>query len=372
MKKLLAAVAAMILSFSGSVSFAADDITVKYNGDTLCFNQSPVIINDKTLVQLRPIAEAMSLEIAFADGCVVLSDKKTTVVFEQDSNKIKVNDEVSMMDVPMILKNDYTFVPVRNLVEPFGNKIDYNGETKTVTILSEETSDVTEAVEKKNSEITTSVTTNNKKYPLPNEKEKADDIFETQDEAVKREIPIYADTCGHTYFCQSQPELALEAGGRGYCWVCSYAMLFSNATKKVITPIDIAQYNIDKGYNGNYMAGHEAIAESFGLKLVPALSEESRYYADFNTKNKGETTLLITSDEDAKAAICEAIDNFPYGVIVRYEGYPHSMLAVSYDDENIYFDDPGIKDGMHVTFENTCLKNYKLSDISFIQAVEVK
>ena len=45
------------------------------------------------------------------------------------------------------------------------------------------------------------------------------------------------------------------------------------------------------------------------------------------------------------------------------------MVAVEYDDEQIYFNDPGLSSGEHVTFENTCLKNYSLKDISSIQAI---
>ena len=48
------------------------------------------------------------------------------------------------------------------------------------------------------------------------------------------------------------------------------------------------------------------------------------------------------------------------------------MAAVGADDTAIYFNDPGLKNGEHVTFENTCLKNFKLSDISYIQAIEAK
>ncbi len=326
MKKVFALALAAIISLS-TVAEANTEISVVYNGNEVAFSESPVIVNDKTLVQLRPIAEAMDLQISFENGQVFLSDNENVVVFTQNSKTVKINDEEYFMDVPMVIKNDYTFVPVRDLAEPFGSVVTYDGVTKTVTI----------------------------------------------ERAVKQEIATGCGSYNSVYFYQSQPDLGFENNGRGYCWVCSYAMLFSNATKEVITPLDIAQYNIDAGYNGNYMAGHSALADDFGLKLVPALSEDSIYYGGFNTKNKGETTLNnIATDDDAKAAICEALDNFPCGVIVRYEGYPHSMMAVSYDDSNIYFNDPGLKDGEHITFENTCLKKFNLSNISYIQAVEVK
>lgn len=334
MRKITAIAAAALLSLGSTAGATAEmDITVKYNGDVLCFNAEPVILNDKTLVQLRPIAEAMNLDIKYSQnaGSVILSDGDTTVVFTQNSDTVAVNDKKKKMDVPLVTREDYTFVPVRDLVEPFGNSIEYDVESKTVTIVHAEKA-----------------------------------------EKAPKEISTGSGEYSATFYYQSQPDLELDANGRGYCWVCSYAMLLTDVTGEKITPVDVAEINIKKGYSGSFMSGHETLAAEFGAKLVPALTETSAYYAGFNTKNKGETTLKIETDEDAYAALCEALTLHPNGVMVRYDGYPHTMAAVAFDDENIYFNDPGLKTGEHVTFENTCLKNYKLSDISYIQAMEVK
>lgn len=349
MKKIIAAFAAALLLMQTPAALAESDITVKYGGEQLSFNEKPIIINGKTLVQLRPIAEALELGIEFAmeSGTVYLSNADAVVAFTQNSKVKSVNDADILMDVPMIIHNDYTFVPVRDLVEPFGYAVSYNGDTRTVSITVPGTDE---------------------------DCDKSERTEETQTKAAEepRVISTGSGEYEFVHFYQSQPELEFEENGRGYCWVCSYAMVFSNTLKTIITPIDIAQYNIDAGYKGSFMAGHEGLARKFGLKLVPAISEESPYFAGFNIKNRGETSLSVATDEEAREAICEALDNFPSGVIVRYEGYPHSMVAVAYDDENIYFNDPGVKSGEHVPFEETCLKSFKLSSISSIQAFEVR
>ena len=149
-------------------------------------------------------------------------------------------------------------------------------------------------------------------------------------------------------------------------------MLLSDVTKTKLTPLDIAEINITNGYNGNFMSGHTSIAANFGCKLVPALSENSPYFGGFGNLKRGETDLVIETDKDAYNALCEALDNFPQGVIARFEAYPHSMVAVGYDDNDIYFNDPGIKDGEHKKLSETCLKNYSLSDLSYIQAIAKK
>lgn len=337
MNKIFAVILALLTLIPAGVASAEDDIAIMYNGTKIAFSEKNIVMNQRTLVQLRPIAEALDLGIEYAleSGSVILSNADSVVIFKLNSNIVDVNGTEITMDVPLIARNNYTFVPIRNLVEPFGNDIVYDGETKTITITTKEyIASAEEMIDVP-------------KTPL----------------AISNEFK-------KVFFYQSQPELAFENNGRGYCWACSYAMLFSSLSDTVITPLDIANYNIKSGFLGNYMAPHETIARDFGFELVPALSEDSQYYGGFNLKNRGETSLNVTTDEEAQDAICEALNNFPNGVIVRYEGYPHTMVAVSYDEERIFFNDPAIANGERIPFEQTCLKNFVLSDISFIQAVK--
>ena len=139
MKKILACLVASSVLFISQAAFADSDITVKYNNTVLEFTQKPLILNEKTLVQLRPIAEVMGLGIKYSEdtGRITLSDGSTTVVFTENSSKVCVNDTEMQMPVPAIIRNNYTFVPVRELVEPFGETISYDSATRTVTISSE-------------------------------------------------------------------------------------------------------------------------------------------------------------------------------------------------------------------------------------------
>ena len=333
-KRILSLFAALLLLHCGRV-FAENEITVKFLDKAVKFSSSPIITESRTLVQIRPIAEAMGLEIEYEpkDEMVILCDGATEVRFSVNSDISYINGKKKKMDVKMAVKDDYTFVPVRYLAEPFGYEISYNEETKTVGI------------------------------NLPREKVLAN---------LREKIRTGSGKYPSTYYYQSQEEVGLENNGKGYCWVCSYAMLLSDVTKTVLTPLDIADINIKNGYNGNYMSGHTSVAALFGCKLVPALSENSQYFGGFGKLNRGETDLVIETDEDAYNALREALDNFPQGVIARFEAYPHSMVAVGYDDDDIYFNDPGIKNGEHKKLGETCLKNYSLSDISYIQAIARK
>jgi len=367
---------AMSVFVMGNVGYAQDNMTIKYNNNILCFAEKPIIRNDKTLVQLRPIAEAMGLEIDYINesGEVLLSRDETSVVFTNNSDIIKINGREFKMISPAVNHNDYTFVPVRDLAEPFGELVSYDGETKTVTIETpiyeeepvEEDEETEAAVDEKVADVTEETKADEGDAEVAGNSEikrpEANPLLELKD------VSSGSGKYKSCYYYQSQPDIGLEDGGRGYCWVCSYAMLISNVTGEKVTPIQVANVNIEAGYSGNFMY-HTGIMDEFNCKFVPAISEESVYFDSFGNKNKGDTVIKFEDEQGVIAALKEALDLHPDGVLVRYEGYPHTMLAVEYENDTIYFNDPGMADMEHVTFEESCLYNFKLTDISFIQAI---
>ena len=351
LKKLCVAVLASVLICAGA--FAQGEVAVNYDGKPVNFDVNPIIRNDKTLVQLRPIADALGLGISYIQetGQVFLTGGGVTVVFTNNSDIIKVNGQDVKMATPVCNYMDYTFVPVRDIAEPFGKVIVYNAYTRTVDINSP----------------------SGDGYWYSDGSHSAGVIVRpaVNEQLPSREVSTGGGQYSSVFYYQGQPDLGLENNGRGYCWVCSYAMLITNVTGSQVTPIDIANVNIANGYSGSFMF-HSAIMSGFGCEFVPALPESSPYFGGYNDKKKGDTALIVNSDGDVVNAVAEALSLHPEGVMVRYEGYPHTMLAVSVENGVIYFNDPALPEGEHIPFEKTCLKGYKLTDISYIQAMAKK
>ena len=113
-----------------------NNVTVVLNDYALTFDQPPIIIDGKTLVPLRAIFEALGATVDWNnDTQTVTSNKGNTAIrITIGDNKLYVNNNVTVLDVPAQIVNDRTLVPVRAISEAFGCNVDWNGETKTVSI----------------------------------------------------------------------------------------------------------------------------------------------------------------------------------------------------------------------------------------------
>ncbi len=140
MKKTVIAAAIMAVSVV-NVS-AENEITVTVNGSSVAFDQPPVIENDRTLVPLRAIFEALGAEVDWNDETRTVTAEKNDVKISLtiDNAYMKVGEENVKLDTPAKIINDRTMVPVRAISEAFMCDVQWDGDTRQVIITSEEPS----------------------------------------------------------------------------------------------------------------------------------------------------------------------------------------------------------------------------------------
>lgn len=111
-------------------------IDVKVNGKSINFDQAPIIDNGRTLVPVRAIFEALgaSVEWYSETGTVVSKRGNTTIKMTIGSSTMQKDSKDISLDVPAQIINDRTLVPVRAIAEAFGCNVDWNSNTQTVTI----------------------------------------------------------------------------------------------------------------------------------------------------------------------------------------------------------------------------------------------
>ncbi len=141
MKKALSLVLALVMIaalFIVPVS-AKEEITVILDGEQLDFDVEPALINDRTMVPMRAIFEALNAQVAWNDQneCAVgISETGTKVVVSIGNNVATVNEKPVEIDQPPVLLNDRTLVPLRFISESFDCQVDWDEATSTVTITS--------------------------------------------------------------------------------------------------------------------------------------------------------------------------------------------------------------------------------------------
>ncbi len=126
---------------------AKENITVTLNGQILSFDVPPQIINDRTMVPLRAIFEALGASVDWDEGTKTVTSSKdgTTITLTIDSNTMYVNGNAVALDSPACIIDGRTLVPVRAISEAYNTNVDWNGDTRTVTITSESSSSDTPA-----------------------------------------------------------------------------------------------------------------------------------------------------------------------------------------------------------------------------------
>ena len=137
MKKILSLLITLSMLLSSVVSVNADsEITVNLNGAKITFDQPPIIQNGRTLVPMRKIFEAMDCEVEWSDeGVINIWKNGENIMFLRIGGYgMWTPSRTVELDVPPIIVNDRTLVPVRAITESMGAEVIWDGDTRTVDI----------------------------------------------------------------------------------------------------------------------------------------------------------------------------------------------------------------------------------------------
>ncbi|MDD6214605.1 MAG: copper amine oxidase N-terminal domain-containing protein [Firmicutes bacterium] len=116
--------------------FKPDSILVMLNGKYLDLDTEPLIINERIMLPMRTIFEALGAEVKW-DG----DTKSITAVSDRGTIKMQIgkisftlNSEDIFLDTPPIIEKNRTLVPVRAISEALDATVKWNDKTKTAVI----------------------------------------------------------------------------------------------------------------------------------------------------------------------------------------------------------------------------------------------
>ena len=113
-----------------------ENITVLVDGEKINFDSEPIIIDGRTLVPVRAVFEALGADVKW-DGetnSIFASKNSTTIYLTIGSTYYFKNSSVLSTDVAPHIINDRTYVPVRVVAESFNCNVSWDDVTKTVII----------------------------------------------------------------------------------------------------------------------------------------------------------------------------------------------------------------------------------------------
>ena len=118
-------------------------IEVRIDGHFVAFDSEPTIINDRAIVPVRAVAEALGAKVSYDAQTknITISKNGNTIEMTVGADKAHITyydgaEYEATLDCPSMIINDRTLVPVRFISEAFNKTVEWQSDTKTVWITS--------------------------------------------------------------------------------------------------------------------------------------------------------------------------------------------------------------------------------------------
>ncbi|KNY26026.1 stalk domain-containing protein [Pseudobacteroides cellulosolvens] len=127
------------ISKSQAFAAASDDNSIKVaiDGNYLTFDVPPAVISGRTMVPLRVIFEGLGASVTWDSKTKTVIGQKQgkTVKLIINNKNAYINGKVHKIDVPPMVINGRTLVPTRFIAESLGTDVYWEAKAKTVTII---------------------------------------------------------------------------------------------------------------------------------------------------------------------------------------------------------------------------------------------
>ena len=143
MKKLIFAIWSLTLAISFIAAatqqvYASDAVSVTIDGQAQTFEVPPQIVDGRTMLPIRGIAEALGMTVTYDPSTHTASLTKNglTIVHRIGTASLTVNGTLYSFDTPSVVIQGRTLVPARMLAEAVGAEVAWNPETRTAAIIT--------------------------------------------------------------------------------------------------------------------------------------------------------------------------------------------------------------------------------------------
>ena len=150
LKKIISVLLSFVIMVGllGNITFADDVISVYLNGERLEFDVPPQMINNRTMVPMRTIFEALGARVEWTEGFGIIRafpGDGRLIRMHTENNQFVSNYEIIIrtnfgeietitLDVAPQIIDSRTLVPVRVVAETLGANVEWDGDAQAVLI----------------------------------------------------------------------------------------------------------------------------------------------------------------------------------------------------------------------------------------------
>ncbi|WP_170220314.1 copper amine oxidase N-terminal domain-containing protein [Paenibacillus anaericanus] len=141
MKKIILIVSLLTLVLAITTAGAAPvkTVTVEVDGKAVVFpDAKPYMEGSRVLIPVRFVSEALGAEVKYSNKTVVITKDGKTISMKVNTRTVSVDGKEITLDVPVRVKQERTFVPLRFVSEALEAKVGWNSEKMLVSITTKE------------------------------------------------------------------------------------------------------------------------------------------------------------------------------------------------------------------------------------------
>lgn len=144
MHSIIGAKAAMLLEYDNEIhEYTGSVYSLKVNGKKINTPLEPIIFNDRALVPIREVFEAMGAKVEYNDGDINVSMNGITVAMSIGESVAEINGKKNTIPdgvVPKLIakkgESAKTMVPVRFISESIGMEVDFDADNGVINVNS--------------------------------------------------------------------------------------------------------------------------------------------------------------------------------------------------------------------------------------------
>ena len=121
------------------------DVNAIVNGETVTNDVAPKIVNDRTMLPIRFVAENLGAKVYWDEYLqrASIKSRKTDISVEIGKKTAEVTEKIAVynqktedveLDSPAFVENDRTYLPLRFVAEKLGADVQWDDATQTITI----------------------------------------------------------------------------------------------------------------------------------------------------------------------------------------------------------------------------------------------